>query len=65
MNKGIVKWFNGTKGYGFITNSDSGEDVFVHLPELSQKALKLWKKDSPSPLTSRKATADRRQPMLL
>ena len=30
MNKGTVKWLNATKGYGFITNSENGEDVFVH-----------------------------------
>ena len=30
MNKGTVKWFNGTKGYGFITNAETGEDVFVN-----------------------------------
>ena len=34
MNNGTVKWFNGTKGYGFITNDETGEEVFVHFTDI-------------------------------
>ncbi len=35
MAQGTVKWFNGEKGYGFITPDDGTVDLFVHYKEIS------------------------------
>ncbi len=37
---GTVKWFNTTKGYGFIQPEDGGKDVFVHITALEKAGLK-------------------------
>ena len=37
MNKGIVKFFNETKGFGFIKDEESGEEYFVHVTGLVDK----------------------------
>jgi CspA family cold shock protein len=34
MQQGTVKFFNGTKGFGFITPSNGGQDIFVHVSGL-------------------------------
>lgn len=37
---GTVKWFNTTKGYGFIQPADGGQDVFVHISALERSGIR-------------------------
>jgi CspA family cold shock protein len=39
MPKGTVKWFNATKGYGFIQPQSGGKDVFVHISAVERAGL--------------------------
>ena len=39
MATGTVKWFNTTKGYGFIEPSEGGKDVFVHISAVQNAGL--------------------------
>lgn len=39
MATGTVKWFNATKGYGFIQPEDGSNDVFVHISAVEQSSL--------------------------
>jgi CspA family cold shock protein len=40
MPTGTVKWFNATKGYGFIAPDSGGKDVFVHISAVERAGLK-------------------------
>lgn len=39
MQTGTVKWFNATKGFGFIQPADGSKDVFVHISEVERSGV--------------------------
>ena len=39
MAQGVVKWFNATKGFGFIQPDEGGPDVFVHISAVERSGL--------------------------
>ncbi len=40
MATGTVKWFNGTKGFGFITPEDGGDDLFIHYSNIAMEGYR-------------------------
>ena len=56
---GIVKWFDGKKGYGFITRSNGEKDVFVHATDLRKSGIEDEDVDEGQALSFEVATTPR------
>jgi len=70
MQQGTVKWFNADKGYGFISNDDGSEDVFVHFSAIQtdgfktlEEGQKVQYETEPDPKNSSKSRAVNVQPL--
>ena len=67
---GTVKWFNAEKGYGFISNDEGGDDVFVHFSAIVadgfktlEEGQKVTFETEPDPKNSRKLRAVNVRPL--
>ena len=45
MQQGKVKWFNNSKGFGFIVSEEGGDDIFAHFSQIQMEGYKTLKPD--------------------
>jgi CspA family cold shock protein len=57
MATGTVKWFNATKGFGFIQPTDGGTDVFVHISAVERAGMRDLNEGQRSPMMLSRTSA--------